>query len=314
MPTLREIEQAVAQQRSTAQDTVRREYLQKLAEYTKRDTILYATAFSSGAKSAGIPPLALSITLEDMQGLMASMHGMKGKHLDLVIHSPGGSMEAADQMVQYLRAKYDHIRAVVPQNAMSAATMLACACDEIVMAKHSALGPIDPQATFPTPGGLFTAPAQSILDEFDQAKSAIASDPATAALWLTKIQAYPPGFLTICETTLELAREKVAAWLSSYMLKGAADPNLARAVADWLGNAKEHKTHGRPVGLELARTKGLKVAKLEDDQTLQDLVLSVFHATMVTFQVTNCVKLFEGHHGRGFYTSIQVQLVKGPAA
>ena len=44
---------------------------------------------------------------------------------------------------------------------MSAATMIACACDEIIMGKHSALGPIDPQITFDS----FTSPAQSILDE-----------------------------------------------------------------------------------------------------------------------------------------------------
>jgi len=62
------------------------------------------------------------------------------------------------------------------------------------------------------------------------------------------------------------------------------------AIADWLGNAKEHKTHGRPIMIEQARDKGLIVERLEDDQELQERVLSVFHAAMVTFQVTQCVK------------------------
>jgi ClpP class serine protease len=129
---------------------------------------------------------------------MSALHGLKGDKLDLILHSPGGSMEAADQIVQYLRSKYDYIRAIIPQNAMSAATMIACACDEIVMGKHSALGPIDPQVTFPTPSGSFTAPAQAILDEFEQAKKEVTSDPSTAPLWVSKVQAYPHGFLNVC--------------------------------------------------------------------------------------------------------------------
>jgi len=140
---------------------------------------------------------------------MSALHGLKGDNLDLILHSPGGSMEAADQIVQYLRRKYKHIRAIIPQNAMSAATMIGCACDTIVMGKHSALGPIDPQVSFPTATGTFTAPAQAILDEFEQAKNEIKSDPSTIPLWASKIQVYPPGFLQMCQTTLDLAKEKV---------------------------------------------------------------------------------------------------------
>jgi hypothetical protein len=245
-----------------------------------------------------------------MQGFMSALHGLKGDSLDLILHSPGGSLEAADQLVQYLRAKYKHIRAIVPQNAMSAATMLACACDSIVMGKHSALGPIDPQITFPTQNGQFTAPAQSILDEFDQAKKEIAADPKSAPLWVTKIQAYPPGFLTICDTTLNLSRDKVTEWLDGYMFTDKpAEDRPGRKIAEWLGNAKEHKTHGRPINIEKALEIGLKVERLEDDQRLQELVLSVFHAAMVTFQVTNCVKIVENQHGKGLYTNIEVKAV-----
>ncbi len=312
MPTLHEIQQSILGKRGAAQDEVRRQYLRRIARHTKRDTILYATAFTN-VKNPDIPALSLSVTLEDMQGFMASLHGMKGNALDLILHSPGGSMEAADQIVQYLRSKYSHIRAIVPQNAMSAATMIACACDSIVLSKHSALGPIDPQVTFPTPAGLFTAPAQAVLDEFETAKNEIAANPASAPIWLTKIQAYPPGFLTVCRTTLDLAKDKVAGWLDQYMFKNTAPPKPGRAIADWLGNANDHKTHGRPISADLASSKGLVIERLEDDQTLQDLVLSVFHASIVTFLVTPCVKIIEGHHGRGLYTQVSIQTVRVPA-
>lgn len=309
MPTLNEIQQEILNKKGAAQDEVRRQYLKALADYSKRDTLIYASAFTSH-KGPAIPGLVMSVTLEDVQGFMSALHGLTGSELDLVLHSPGGSMEAADQIVQYLRSKYKHIRAIIPQNAMSAATMIACACDEIVMGKHSAIGPIDPQVTFPTPSGAFTAPAQAILDEFDQAKQEVAANPATAPLWISKIQAYPHGFLTLCKTTIDLSREKVEEWLNSYMFAASAPANRPGAgIAAWLANAREHKTHGRPITIATAREKGLRVTALEDDQELQERVLSTFHATMVTFGVTQCVKMVEDHNGRGVFLSVEVKAV-----
>lgn len=312
MPARNEIQQEILKHKGAAQDDVRREYLKKLAEHTGRDTVIYASAFSA-PKAPQIPGTVFSITPDDVQGFMSALHGLKGDSLDIILHSPGGSMEVADQIVQYLRAKYKHIRAIVPQNAMSAATMIACACDSIVMGKHSALGPIDPQVTFPTARGTFTAPAQAILDEFEQAKREIKADQTTIPLWASKIQAYPHGFLQLCQTTLVLAKEKVAEWLSMYMFaKDEHAIELSRMISDWLGNAKEHKTHGRPIGIAQAKGKGLKVESLEEDQDFQELVLSVFHASMVTFLVTDCVKMVENQNGRGVFSQVQVQVVQPP--
>jgi len=134
--------------------------------------------------------------------------------------------------------------------------MIACACDSIIMGKHSALGPIDPHVTFPTATGMFTAPAQAILDEFKQAKQEIKSDQSIIPLWVSKIQTYPHGFLQLCQTTLTLAKEKVAEWLASYMFVGHVGArDRAWTIAEWLGDAKEHKTHGRPIGIEHSPTR-----------------------------------------------------------
>lgn len=311
MPTRDQIQQELG--KLGAQDVLRRRYLKGLADYTKNDTILYATAFSSN-KLPGIPGYILSITQQDIQGFMSALNGLTGKSLDLILHSPGGSLEAADQIVQYLRSKFDHIRAIVPQNAMSAATMIACACDEIVMGKHSAIGPIDPQITFPTQTGHFTAPAHAILAEFNQARADIIADPRTAPLWVNKINTYPAGFLNICRDTIQLAEDKVADWLEKFMFKGDADAQQkARTAAKWLADASNHKTHGRPISLQQAQTIGLKVVPLESDQTLQEHVLSVFHSTVLTFESSNCMKIIENHNGKGWFLNVNVQLVPGAA-
>jgi len=310
MPTRDEIQKKILSVKGTAQDTIRRRYLKALSDYTKRDTIIYASAFTS-KKMPQLSPFLITITNEDIQGFMSALHGLSGDCLDLILHSPGGSLEAADQIVQYLRAKYHNIRAIIPQNAMSAATMISCACDSIVMGKHSAIGPIDPQITFPTKSGHFTAPAQAILDEFERAKDEVVKDPRTAPLWVSKIQAYPIGFLTICQNTINLSKEKVTEWLNSYMFKDIPQKDKrGKEIANWLGENSKHKTHGRPIGIKIAQEKGLKVLPLEDDQKLQEKVLSVFHSTVVTLEITDCMKFVENHKGKGWYLNVKVELGK----
>lgn len=306
MATKHEITNEIQKLRNTAQDIVRRKYLADLADYTKRDVILYCTAYST-PQANGVPADALSLITGDIQGFMTAMHNMKNDKLDIIIHSPGGSVEAVDQIMSYLRTRYSHIRAIVPQNAMSAASMMACACDEIVMGKHSAIGPIDPQITFPMPNGqIFTAPAYSLISEFQKDRQEIMANNQTAPIWIPKLTTWPAGILDICEKHIKLAKEKVALWLKSYMFSGEPYAGkIADDIAEWLGNDVNHLTHGHPISIKEAEEHGLKVRQLEEDQDLQDKVLSVFHASIVTIEMTSCVKIIENHLGVGVFTQVQ---------
>lgn len=304
MPARNDIQNEIISAKNSAQDNVRRKYIKELSDYSGRDTIIYITAYTTG-KMGNIPPALVSVMNDDIHGFMSAVNGLKNDKLDLIIHSPGGSAEAAEQIVNYLRAKYKHIRAIIPQSAMSAATMIACACDEIVMGKHSAIGPIDPQITFPTPTGAFTAPAQSLLSEFEQAKAEIIANPNVAPLWVNKLNNLPHGILDICKNTTDLSIEKVELWLSSFMFNGEMDGKVkAKKIAKWLGTASNHKTHGRPIPYNIARDVGLKIIELESDQDLQEKVLSVFHSSIVTIEVTNCIKLIENQNGKGTYIQV----------
>ena len=111
-------------------DIVRRKYIGLVADHTHRPTILYSTAFLT---TPNAPASLVSLTEDDMLGFMEAVHGLTGPNLDLIVHSPGGSPGAAEQIVTYLRTKFDHIRVVVPHMAMSAATMVACGANEIVL-------------------------------------------------------------------------------------------------------------------------------------------------------------------------------------
>ena len=91
---------------------------------------------------------------------MTVIHNLdRTKGSDLILHTPGGETAATESLVDYLRSMFlGRHQAIVPQLAMSAGTMIACACKEVVMGKHSSLGPIDPQYL-----GL---PAHGVVEEF----------------------------------------------------------------------------------------------------------------------------------------------------
>ena len=72
--------------------------------------------------------------------------------IDVVLHTPGGIASATQQILHALRRHKGRKTAFVPYRAKSAGTMIALACDEIIMGSSAVLGPIDPQyAWMPAP-------------------------------------------------------------------------------------------------------------------------------------------------------------------
>jgi hypothetical protein len=288
-------------------DKVRRTYLTALARKTGRATIVYSTAFLDKDAASNV-----GITLGDVQGFMNAVAGLRQRDLDLLITSPGGLAEATESIVAYLRTQFDHIRAIIPVAAMSAATMLALGCDEIVMGAHSQLGPIDPQFVISTPDGPRAAPGQAILDQFRRAKREC-RDPRNLAAWLPILRAYLPGLLAMCRDGRKVAQRMVRQWLEQYMLRG--DPEAARkaeGAAKWFANYAYFGSHGRRVSLEDVRRLELRVTALEDDDELQDAVLSVHHCYSVTYGHTPAVKIIENHLGRAYVIMEREILVRAP--
>ncbi|MYA51859.1 MAG: serine protease [Chloroflexi bacterium] len=274
---------------------------------TGRAVILYSSAW---LEARDLPPATVSISLQDMVGFMEVVSNVEEDELDLIVHSPGGSAEAAEAIVEYLRTRFKHVRAFVPLAAMSAATMIALSADEIVMGDHSQLGP---QFQIATPEGPRAAPAKAILDQFEHAKREC-RDPANLAAWMPILRSYAPGLLAQCEDSRELAEGMVSQWLADYMFQGEADrEEKAKRVAAWFADYDSFQSHGRRVGPQPARNQGVHVTRLEDDHDLQDAVLSVHHAAMHTFSNTMSAKIVENHHGRAWVQSRRDMLVPGPS-
>lgn len=289
-------------------DRVRRKYLAELYALTQRSTVVYATNFLSPTSSGQ----AALVNLSDMQGLMEVFRDLPGPNLDLILHSPGGSAEAADRLVRYMRSKYSDVRVIVPLAAMSAATMWALGANRIVMGKHSQLGPIDPQV--PMLGGTTFVPASALVRQFERISGECAKDPTRLSAWLPTLQQYFPGLLEICTDADELGRSMVEEWVRSYMLSGKRNRAAkAKVVADFFADAGRHKSHSKAIDREEARAQGVVIENLEVDQALQDAVLSVHHAFMVTLQHPANVKVIENHVGHAYVVNQQqIQMVQLP--
>ena len=74
----------------------------------------------------------------------------------------------------------------------------------------------------------------------------------------------------------------------------------ASFVAMRLAAHKNHKSHARHLDRDACKKMGLIIDDLEQDQTLQDFVLSIFHATTITFTQTLAVKVIENQNGKAF--------------
>jgi hypothetical protein len=190
--------------------------------------------------------------------------------------------------VDYLYAMFGRdIRAIIPQISMSAGTMIALSAKEVMMGKHSNLGPIDPQM-----GGLA---CQAVLDEFEQAKADIRQNPHSAALWQAIIGKYHPTFLGSCKQAVDWSEQMVSEWLKQNMC--ADDPNSISRIMGTFADHKRQKSHARHIPRRECADAGVRVTDLEGDQELQDAVLTTHHAFMHTFSHTTAVKIIENHDG-----------------
>ncbi|CAI8301181.1 MAG: Uncharacterised protein [Bacteroidetes bacterium MED-G17] len=296
MPNWHEIAEELKQAGSTF-DLTRRKYINLLSEKTGRNTIIYYSGWLQKKNIDG-----LQVNDADKNGLMTVIHKLdRTKGLDLILHTPGGETAATESIVDYLHHMFgDDIRAIVPQLAMSAGTMIACSCKEIIMGLQSNLGPIDPQFN-----GI---PAHGIVEEFKRAHAEIKADPVKAAVWQPIIAKYNPTFVGECENAIEWAEKMVRNWLERNMLNDTGNKqDVIDKIILELGDHSLNKSHARHLSIDKCKAMGLKIVDLEADKELQDIVLSIHHSCIHTLSATNAFKIIENQNGVAFIQSAQLK-------
>jgi len=281
----------------TAHGAVRQKYLEKLHNQTSRDTVLY----SSGWDELDFRTEKHTITNSDVHGFMQSFHELEGDQLDLIINTPGGDPEVCEEIVSYIREKYDHLRVIVPRVALSGGTLLCCAADEVIMGHHSSLGPTDPQMRIPGPNGPVWTPAQAIIDFMETVENKEGEGEPIAHHQPTLNHIYP-GLVERAEEAIDLSEILAKEWAEEYMFSGDSDASTkANELGEYLSDRGTFKSHNRRISRERLRSEtALEVSALEEDQELQDLVLSIFHATVASHSDCGIIKVIENHEGSSY--------------
>lgn len=110
-------------------------------------------------------PIARYIDIEDSEQVLRAIRLTPPEMpIDIILHTPGGLVLAAEQIASALKRHKGNVTVFVPHYAMSGGTLLALAADEIVMDPDAVLGPVDPQLGGPQ--GSY--PAASILKALEQ--------------------------------------------------------------------------------------------------------------------------------------------------
>ncbi len=274
-------------------DELRHKYINKLSQKTGRNVISYYSGWLKQNRDQNI-----DINDSDITGFMNAIKGLDcSKGLDLILHTPGGNPTATEGIVKYLHTKFNNdIRVIVPQMAMSAGTMLACSAKEIMMGKHSCLGPIDPQY-----GGI---PAYNIIQEFNDAKANLEDDPNSKEYWKIQLAKYPTAFYYSVIDAIQLSGNLTGEWLLNNMFAEEKADVAKKKVSKILKILNSNnKSHSRHFSFQDCVNMGLTVTALENDQELQDLVLSIHHATIITIDGTLVTKIIENQIGSRYITS-----------
>lgn len=178
-------------------------------------------------------PLMRYISIEDSEAVLRAIQMTDSNvPIDLVLHTPGGLVLAAEQIAQALQKHHAKVTVFVPHYAMSGGTLIALAADEIVMDENAVLGPVDPQ--------LGQHPAASILKVLERKPIAEVDD-------TTLIMA------DIAEKALRQVKATVQRLLSDKM-----DAVQAERVATLLSSGTW--THDYPITVREARELGLPVS------------------------------------------------------
>lgn len=162
---------------------------------------------------------AIKLTPEDMP-------------IDMIIHTPGGLVLAAEQIAKALKKHKGKVTVFVPHYAMSGGTLIALAADEIVLDENAVLGPLDPQiGNFPAPSILKILEKKNINEIDDQ--TLILADISEKAIRQVK------------EFVYELLKDKM-------------EDSKAKEIAEKLCSG--YWTHDYPLDSERLSELGLKVS------------------------------------------------------
>jgi hypothetical protein len=233
-------------------------------------------------------------------------HDLLGKkkeirELDVYIETPGGSGEAAEEIVKFLHSNFDTVSFLVSGEAKSAGTIIVLSGDEILMTETGSLGPIDAQIQI----------GRSIISAYDytewvESKRKEAEDTGKLNPFdATMVAQITPGELGSVSNALKYAEDLVMEWLIKYKFKKWTETETrkipvteemkkkrAGEIAAELINHSKWRSHGRSIKIGDLEEIGLRITNVEDDPKLADIVYKIQTVCRLLFESSTIFKIF----------------------
>ena len=109
--------------------------------------------------------------------------------------------------------------------------------------------------------------------------------------------------MTECQNAIDWSNEILKKSLERVMFADEKRPTRKiNKIQKLLGDQTISKAHARHITFQQAKEAGLRVMALEEDNVLQDLILSLHHLLCLTFEQTTSVKIFANNFGSAYVT------------
>ena len=229
---------------------------QRMIREIQREVGRFVICYVAGART--------EITRDDVPGFADLLCRIgPDRNVDLMLHSGGGDIDAAEKLITMVRDKVRNgaLRVIVPHYAKSAATLMALGADSIVMSDSSELGPIDPQVPLRDGQGAWVRySAYSYLEAFRRFTGELRANPGDpgARLMLDKFQ---PHEVVEIERALEGTRHLAEKLLQNGMMAGQP---VTEPVSRLMDIASWH-THGQVISAKDAESIGLTITRMRPD-------------------------------------------------
>ncbi|MGP8200205.1 MAG: SDH family Clp fold serine proteinase [Limisphaerales bacterium] len=239
----------------------------------------------------------------DILPVQDQLANLSGNAIDIIIETPDGFAEAAEDIISLIRGKYERVGMIVPGWAKSAGTIFVMAGDEILMGKGSALGPIDGQIAQPN-GKRFSA--HSFLEGLTRIKGEADSTGILSKAYIPILQNISPGEIQAAENAQAFSQKLVRDWLEQYKFKfwnqrrtsGIAvtqeyKKERAESIAGKLADQSRWLTHNRSIRIpQLENDLNLQITDYSQNPALNEAIFRYYTLLRMTFDL-NFFKLFE---------------------
>lgn len=274
------------------------ELLNLIEKYNQeRGRYLFIYAAALGKRIPEVP-----LDMSDYYMFHDLLVGKKGvREIDVYIETPGGSGEAAEEIVKFLHNKFDSVSFLTSGEAKSAGTIMILSGDDILMTETGSLGPIDAQIQV----GRSIQSAYDYTEWVDLKRDEAAKTGKLNPFDATMVAQITPGELGSALNSLKYAEDLVVEWLVKYKFKKwtqtetrkipVTEEMKRKRAEEICGELIKHpkwRSHGRSIKISDLDSIGLKVKRIEDNPKLADIVFRIQTVIRLLFESTSTIKVF----------------------